>query len=123
MKYIPETIATEVVSEDPAAPVLPAVAPLKMKELVNILGNMRNSFNKYTYALPPSGVPGLCTRVFNWTPSGTGPSVLAGHEPGGLTALSPKGRFPVWSPLNLVKSDPANWQWNNPLSSAFLGSD
>ena len=51
MKYIPETIATEVVSEDPdslepepspAAPVLPAVAPLKMKELVNILGNMRN---------------------------------------------------------------------------------
>ena len=51
MKYIPETIATEVVSEDPAscepepapaAPVLPAVAPLKMKELVNILRDMRN---------------------------------------------------------------------------------
>ena len=51
VKYIPETLATEVVSEDPdslepepspAAPVLPAVAPLKMKELVNILGNMRN---------------------------------------------------------------------------------
>ena len=48
MKYIPETIATEVVSEDPAscepepAPALPAVAPLKMKELVNILGGMRN---------------------------------------------------------------------------------
>ena len=51
VKYIPETIATEVVSEDPAscepepapaAPVLPAVAPLKMKELVNILGIMRN---------------------------------------------------------------------------------
>lgn len=36
VKYIPETIATEVVSEDPA------VAPLKMKELVNILGDMRN---------------------------------------------------------------------------------
>ena len=75
-----------------------------------------------TYPLPPSGVPGLDTRVFSCTPSGTGPSVFAGQEPGGFTAVRPSGRLPVWSPLNFVKSDPENWQWKKPLSSAFFGA-
>lgn len=43
---------------------------------------------------PPA--PGSLTRVFNCTPSGTGPSGFAGQEPAGLTdAPSPRGMFPV----------------------------
>lgn len=68
------------------------------------------------------GVPGLVTKLSSCSPSGTGPSVFAGQDPGGLTALSPRGTLPVWSPLNLVKSDPANWQWKKPESSVLLGA-
>ena len=46
----------------------------------------------------------------------------AGQEPGGLTAVTPRGKLPVWSPLNLVRFSPENWQWKKPLSSAFLGA-
>jgi len=41
------------------------------------------------------GVPGLVTKVSNCTPSAIGPAVLAGQDPGGDTAVNPKGTFPV----------------------------
>jgi hypothetical protein len=64
---------------------------------------------------------GSVTSVLSCAPSGTG-LFNAGHEPGGLTASTPSGRFPLWSPENFAWSAPANWQWYRPASSALRGA-
>ena len=75
--------------------------------------------------LPP-GTPGDWTLSVSCVPSGIGPEGFAGQLPAGFRgAFRPSGIVPgaptVLPSANFLGSEPWNWHWKSPLSSAFRG--
>lgn len=69
--------------------------------------------------------PGLSTVSVSCVPSAMGPDGCATQEPGGLRGeVMPKGIVPapptLTPPTKVVWSEPWNWHWKRPFSSAFL---